>query len=59
MLIDMLGKRLMQYGSRMMSASGDADLLLTTSDIVLVGDDTDVLVLLCFITKYQHNTIYI
>ena len=52
-------KRLEQYDNQVMSASGDADLLTaktgveatSKSDTVLVGDDTDLLVLLCFYHK--------
>jgi len=56
-------KRLEQYDNQVMSASGDADLLTaktgveatSKSDTVLVGDDTDLLVLLCFYHKMSTS----
>ena len=69
MFIDMLGERLEQCGNQVMSASGDADLLIaktvveatSKSDTVLVGDDTDLLVLLCFYHKMSapHNLYFL
>ena len=51
-----LGERLQQLGCTVNHAEGDADLLIAQTAIqsarslstVLVGDDTDLLVLLCF-----------
>ena len=65
MCINMLEERPDQYGNQVMNASGGAYLLIATitveatsySDSVLIADDTDLLVLLCFITKSQHYTI--
>lgn len=68
MFIDTLGERLDQCGHQVMNASGDADLLIaktaveaaSKSDTVLVGDDTDLLVLLCFHHKMSapHNVYF-
>ena len=54
--IDMLGGKLEQCGCQVVNASGDADLLIvktavgvtSKSETPLVGDDTDLLVLMCY-----------
>ena len=66
--IDMLGEKLEQFGHQVMSASGDADLLIaktaveatSKSDTVLVGEGTDLLVLLCFLHNMSapHSVLY-
>jgi len=61
--IDMLEERLEQCGNQVMGAGVDVDLLnpktaveaTTKSDTVLVGDDTDLLVLLCFYHKMSTS----
>ena len=54
--INLLGEYLESRGCRVLHAKGDADVLIAKTsvesahhqDTILVGDDTDLLVLLCF-----------
>jgi 5'-3' exonuclease len=60
--IDILGKKLEESHCEVLHASGDADLLIATtavcssskSNTVLVGEDTDLLILLCY--YFRKNT---
>ena len=64
--IAMLQRHLSESGCRTLQAEGDADVLIVktavdsavTHPIVLVGDDTDLLVLLCYHTKADGNDLY-
>ena len=61
-VIDFIDQKLEGSHHEMLHASGDADVLIATaavciadkSDTVIVGDDTDLLVLLCY--YYRQNT---
>jgi hypothetical protein len=54
--IDMLGRRFEQCGCHVVNASGDADVLIVKTAVaathkyetVLIGDDTDLLVVMCY-----------
>lgn len=62
----MLGDQLEKTGCKVYHAPGDADLLIvqkavesaTKLDTVLVGDDTDLLVLLCFHARLDSHNIF-
>lgn len=62
----MLGERLEATGCDVVHAKGDADLLIvqtavesaTRCDSILVGDDTDMLVLLCHHGKNTSQSIF-
>ena len=64
--IAMLQRYLSESGCRTLQAEGDADVLIVktavdsavTHPTVLVGDDTDLLVLLCYHTKADGNDLY-
>lgn len=65
--LNMLGERLEQTGCQVIHAAGDADLLMVQRtvvsaarcDSILVGDDTDLLVLLCYHGKDTiHNLFF-
>ena len=64
--IVMLQRHLLESGGRTLQAEGDADVLIVktaldsavTHPTVLVGDDTDLLVLLCYHTKADGNDLY-
>ena len=61
--ITLLSRTLEQNGCQTSHARGDADLLIvqtaiqsaSASDTVLVGDDTDLLILLCFHTPIESS----
>ena len=53
--INLLGQRLVENGYQVLNAAGDADTLIVSTALesslendVIVGEDTDLLVLLCF-----------
>ena len=64
--INLLSESLTEAGCKSIHASGDADVLIvqtavksaTTSDTVVVGDDTDLLVLLCFYSDMGAHDLY-
>ena len=64
--IFMLGRELEKNNCKTYHASGDADLLIvqkavqsaTTSNTVLVGDDTDLIVLLCYHAKLESYDLF-
>ena len=64
--IAMLQRHLLEIGCRTLQAEGDADVLIVktavdsavTHPTVLVGDDTDLLVLLCYHTKVDGSDLY-
>ena len=64
----MLGEKLQRDGHTIHHATADVDLLIVTtalecamtSDIVVIGDDTDLIVLLCYHSaEHSTNTIYL
>ncbi len=64
----MLGEKLQQSGCTVHHATADADLLIVktalecvmTSDTVVIGDDTDLLILLCYHSDpHSTNTVYL
>ena len=64
----MLGQKLRQNGHTVHHAAADAELLIVktalecamTSDTVVIGDDTDLLVLLCYHSDaHSANTVYL
>ncbi len=65
-LINMLGNQLEQNKCTVHHAPGDADLLIVqkavesavTVDTVLVGDDTDLLILLCYHVSLDSHSMY-
>ena len=65
-LIALLGERLSECGCDVLYASGDADLMIvqtavkvsTTCEVVLAGDDTDLLVLLVNLARDERNNIF-
>ena len=65
-LINILADRLERAGCAVEQSRGDADTLIVmtavksaeTFDTVLVGDDTDLLVLLCFHAKNVQKALY-
>ena len=64
--IVMLQRHLLEIGWRTLQAEGDADVLIVktavdsavTHPTALVGDDTDLLVLLCYHTKVDGSDLY-
>ena len=64
--IVMLQRHLLESGGRTLQAEGDEDVLIVktalysavTHPTVLVEDDTDMLVLLCYHTKANGNDLY-
>ena len=66
LFISMLGDQLEERGCKVHHASGDADLLIvqkavesaTVVDTVLVGDDTNLLVLLCYHAHLDSHSIF-
>ena len=64
--IFMLSRELEKKNCKTYHASGDADLLIvqkavhsaTTSNTVLVGDDTDLIVLLCYHAKLESHDLF-
>ena len=65
--IDMLGRRLELNGCKVLHAEGDADLLIAqtavessrTNPTTLIGDDTDLLVLLCHHADRTSHPLYL
>ena len=64
--IFMLSRELEKNNCKTYYASGDADLLIvqkavqsaTTSNTVLVGDDSDLIVLLCYHAKFESHDLF-
>ena len=62
----MLGNHLIEEGCHVVHAEGDADLIIAQTAVksaeehqtVVVGEDTDLLVLLCFYADTTHQTIF-
>lgn len=65
-MIDLIGDRLEAAGCQVVKSDGDADLIIVQKtlesarlqDTVVIGEDTDLLVLLCYHSSFEGHNIY-
>lgn len=66
LIIDLIGDRLQAAGCQVVRSDGDADLIIVQKaleaarwqDTIVVGEDTDLLVLLCYHASFEGHNIY-